>query len=151
MATTVATQPTTQAAQPSKAAQRIAAARAMAKGITAAAVAAQPMQATRPAPKAASATVVATTQAAQVVNTAYYQTVVTSVGAPKVGKPGTFFGNLHNMAQQPITLQALIALAVAGNKFTSKKSHAFVATVRTRHAFTRLGYLVAVPTQVANG
>jgi hypothetical protein len=131
----------------------IAAARAMAKGITAQAVAAQPVQATVPAPTVKATTqaaqVAATTQAAQVASTAYYQQLVTSKGAVNTGKPGTFFGNLQNMATQPITLQALIAQAVAGNKFTSKKSHAFVATVRTRHALTRLGYLVAVAAPTA--
>jgi hypothetical protein len=106
----------------------IAATRAQAEAITQAAVAALPQPAVG--------------DYYAVLSTALYQQLVTSEGAPKAGKPGTFFGNLQNMAKQPIKLRDLIGLAVAGNKFRTRKPVAFVATVRTRHALTRLGYLV---------
>jgi hypothetical protein len=109
----------------------IEAARAMAKTITNEAVA----KAAPPATK------VATTQQAAPVST-FYATKVTSVGAPKQGKPGTFFGDLQALAAKPVTLEELIGTMAKG-KFTSKKDPLFVAKVRTRHAYSKLGYLVA--------
>jgi hypothetical protein len=106
-------------------------ARAMAKDITTDAV-----KKTTTAPIAKETTVAAAPK------DTFYQLKVTSVGAPKQGKPGTFFGDLQALAAKPVTLEELIGTMAKG-KFTSKKDPLFVAKVRTRHAYSRLGYLVA--------
>ena len=79
---------------------------------------------------------------AAMANTFYAQRVVRN---PKVlaANPNSFYGRLQTLAAKPITLQALVGKALAANKFTSTKAHGMVARVRTRHALTRFGYLMA--------
>jgi hypothetical protein len=69
----------------------------------------------------------------------FYQQRV--VATDKHTRPGTFFGIVQALAKKPTTLASIIAGTLQKYTFTSKKSHAFVAGVRVRHALTRLGYL----------
>ena len=68
----------------------------------------------------------------------FYQQRV--VATDKHTRPGTFFGIVQALAKKPTTLASIIAGTLQKYTFTSKKSHAFVATVRVRYAL-RHGYL----------
>ncbi len=127
----------------------IANARKLAKAITSAAtkpsnaaVAAKALTAPSKAPMGAAKPAAQNTGlGAAMANTFYQQKVVANkkVAAPNAN---SFYGKLQALAAKPITLQALVAKAMAANKFTSNKNHGMVARVRTRHALTRFNYLV---------
>ena len=111
---------------------------------TSAAVAAKVLTAPSTKPMGAKVAATQNTGLGAAMANLFYQTKV--VASKKVLAPNSnsFYGRLQAMAAKPITLQALVGKALAGNKFTSAKNHGMVARVRTRHAFTRFGYLVAV-------
>jgi hypothetical protein len=74
----------------------------------------------------------------------YAQRVVATAHPPHIPRPGSFFDMVRAQAAKPTTLARIIAYCVANGKFTTAKSTTFVATVRVRHALTRLGYLQRV-------
>jgi hypothetical protein len=74
------------------------------------------------------------------------------VSTSKFTRPGTFFNTVQALAGEPIALGELVIEArdAFADKFTTKKDPTFVASIRVRHALTRLGYLKIADDEAAD-
>lgn len=115
----------------------IQAARAAAKAITVAAVAQHATKATT----ATKGTAKGNGAVAAATSRFNYNQMV--VANPKAPTHKGFFGLVAQLARKPIAIGALAAKVQGQVKLTSTKPAAYVCRVRTRHAFSRLGILVA--------